>query len=77
MIRWLIETMILRKDVVEVGCPSTSAPLTKFAGAFKLRAGRRVRRMAIHIDHSAAELARLPQRKLEKPFGCNPVTLWR
>ena len=35
----LDETMILRKDVVEVGCPSTPAPLTKFAGAFKLRDG--------------------------------------
>ena len=65
----LHETMILLEDVVELGCPSAPAPRTKFAGAFQLLDGRRVRRMAIHVDHSRAELARLPQRKLEKPFA--------
>jgi hypothetical protein len=32
--------------------------------------------MAIHVDHSRAELARLPQRELEKAFGCDPIALW-
>src|SRR5215469_18875222 len=68
--RLLHETMILLKDVVEVGCPSTPAPLTKFARAFQLFDSSRIRRMAIHVDHSRAELTRLPQRKLEKAFGC-------
>jgi hypothetical protein len=33
--------------------------------------------MAIHVDHSGAELARLPQRKLEEAFGRDLITLWR
>jgi hypothetical protein len=33
--------------------------------------------MAIQVDHSGAELARLPQRKLEKAFRCNQVAFWR
>ena len=73
----LDETMILLKDVVEVGCPSTPAPQTKFTSAFQLLDGRRVRRMAIHVDHARAELAHLPQCKLEKAFSGNQVALWR
>jgi hypothetical protein len=72
----LHETMILLKDVVEIRRPSAPAPLTKFARAFQLFDGARIRRMAIHVDHSRAELARLPQRKLEKAFGCYPIALW-
>jgi hypothetical protein len=33
--------------------------------------------MATHVDHSRAELARLPQRKLEEAFGRDPITFWR
>jgi hypothetical protein len=33
--------------------------------------GRRIRRIAIHVDHSQAGLARLQQSKLEKP--CAPI----
>jgi len=69
--------MILLKEVIQVGRPPALTPVTKLTGPFQLLDGRRVCRMAIHVDHSRAELARLPQGQLEKAFRCNQVALWR